>query len=61
MKINDMKRSEREKKDEQASWARPIGPTAEDYPHALHMRLAEPELKKLGIAGMPKVGDVYRV
>jgi len=61
VKIHDMKRSDRAKKAERERYA--LGPSmgAEDYPHGMHLRLHEPELQTLGIAGMPKVGDTFRV
>ena len=51
MKIHDMKRSEAEKKAGQARWSQPFDPGTNDFPHALHMRLAEPELALRAVAG----------
>jgi hypothetical protein len=61
LKTVDMRRSDRQKKAETAGYA--VGPAMEgaDYAHGLHLRLHEPELAKIGITGMPKPGDVYRV
>lgn len=61
MKIHDMRRSDRAKKAELEGYR--TGPTVEgrDYAHGLHIRLDEPELSRIGIAGMPKPGDVFRI
>jgi hypothetical protein len=61
MKTHDMRRSDREKKAERERYM--VGPINEgaDYAHGLHVRLSEPELARIGIDGMPKVGDTYRV
>ena len=56
-----MRLSERDKKAERDRYAVGPSPAAADYPRGMHLSLGEPELKKLGIDGMPKVGDVYSV
>lgn len=61
MKTQDMRRSDRDKKAAAARYS--LGPAAggNDYAHGLHLRLDEPELTRIGITGMPKPGDTYRV
>jgi hypothetical protein len=61
VKIHDMKRSDRAKKAEQERFMTAPSFAGEDYAHGLHLQLHEPELAKIGIAGMPKPGDIYRV
>jgi hypothetical protein len=61
VKTVDMRRSDRDKKAELERYT--VGPSMEghDYAHGLHLRLHEPELARIGITGMPKPGDTYRV
>jgi hypothetical protein len=61
VKIHDMRRSEREKKAVADRMIGPIRPQGNDFAHGLHIRLGEDELNRIGIGGMPRFGDVFRV
>jgi hypothetical protein len=61
MKTVVMKRSDREKKDRETSYGIPAAFADDDYFHGLHITLDDDCLKKLGINGMPKPGDHFRI
>jgi hypothetical protein len=61
VKIHDMRRSEREKKAVADRLIGPMRPQGNDFAHGLHIRLGEDELNKIGISGMPRFGDQFRV
>lgn len=61
MKTVVMRRSDREKKAQAEDYAAPVMASGGDYPYGLRLCLDDESLKKLGIDGMPKPGDKFRI
>ena len=61
MKTHVMKRSDAEKKAAAEDYAMPQPVAGGDYPYGLRLSLDDASLKKLGIDGLPKPGDKFRV
>ena len=61
MKTVSLQRGDKDKQDARAQimGAVVVGGRGGDYP--VHLRVDEPELKKLGIVGTPQQDDVYRI
>jgi hypothetical protein len=56
-----MKRSDADKKKVEESYATPFHPGGDDYPYGLHITLDNDSLSKLGIDGIPKPGDKFKI
>lgn len=61
MKTHVMKRSDAEKKAAAEDYAMPAPVAGGDYPYGLRLSLDDASLKKLGIDGLPKPGDKFRI